>query len=206
MTEYPMSDSPESNLLSACRMEIEQSWNDGHGDDAVRRLALAHPGISRELYQFYASVIRAETHLDRHRPEFAEMDRRARDLIKRSSQSAQPSDRKTFLALIRDASDEHVNAISAAMEVPPDFLVDASDNGIKLPPRAREEFVRRLRRVRLTRDIDDAEALASFDAPAKLRRAASRRGPYRHIEVTYRDVVERSSMSDEQKRYWLELG
>jgi hypothetical protein len=205
--ETDMSDSPERVLLFECQRQIELAWNERMDDSVVHRLAAEHPELADELYDFFADVIEAEDFLDQPRPENA-VDRRVRDMLiqaRHDNRDDQAAPSKTFLALVRDCSDDHVDDIAESMQMPADFLVDASDHGTKLPARAREEFVRRLRRVRLTREIDIGEALASFDAPAKLRRAASRKGPYRPIEVSYRDLVERSSMSDEEKRYWLDL-
>jgi hypothetical protein len=200
-----MHDSPESTLLFECRCEIELGWNEPMDDSVVHRLAREHPELADELYDFFADVIEAEDHLDQPRPETA-VDRRVRDMLAAARHDNPAAPSKTFLALLRDVSDEPVDAIAESMDLAPDFLVDASDHGTKLPPKVREEFVRRLSRVRLTLGIDERDALASFDAPAKLRRAASRKGPYRPIEVSYRDLVERSSMTDEEKRYWLDLG
>jgi hypothetical protein len=213
---HEMPDSPEARLLAECELAIELAWYESMDDSPVHRLALAHPEIADELYEFFADVIEAEDYLDDPLPELAESARRMREAV-HAAQAARAAHeahaapgknetpKKTFLALLRDASDEPVGTIAKSMDLAADFLVDASDHGTKLPPRVREELVRRLRRVRLIKEIDVAVALASFDAPAKLRRAASRKGPYRHVEVTYRDLVERSSMSDEEKRYWLAL-
>ena len=197
-----MSDMLEDSLLSKCRLEIERAWNDARDDAPVHRLATAHPEIAEELYEFFASVIEADDHLDRARPEFAEMDRRVRDLLGRARQDSQPKRPKSFLALVREVSGESVDAIAASMEVTPDFLVDASEHGAVLPLEARKELVRR---ARVTRTLDESEALASFDVSSSLRRAASRDAAYAPSGVTYIELVKRSGLSAAEKRFWSDL-
>lgn len=198
-----MTDSPETNLLSECQLEIERAWNDSKDDAPVHRLAVAHPELADDLYDFFACVIEADDHLDRLRPEFAETDRRVREVLQRTLKDNQPKQPKTFLALVREAaSGESVDALAAAMEVTADFLVVVSKHGVVLPRKAREELVRR---ARLTHSVNESEALASFDAPSHLKRAASRDTAFAPANITYRDVVERSSLSAAEKRFWLGL-
>jgi hypothetical protein len=176
----------------------------------VHRLVLAHPELAEELYDFFADVIEAEDHFDRPRPEFAESASRARDALRAALAKKQASKTQVrsrpFLALVRDArGGEFVDVIAASMQLPADFLVDASHHSTVLPLAARKELVRRAQGIHPATHIDEDEALASFDVSSRLRRAASRSAAYRPVEVTYRDIVERSSLSDEEKRFWLDL-
>ncbi|HTE45673.1 MAG TPA: hypothetical protein VK636_10550 [Gemmatimonadaceae bacterium] len=193
----------EDNVLSECQLEIERAWNDARDDSPVHRLAAAHPDLADELYDFFVCVVEANDNLGDEYPDFAETEQRARELIAGNAQApptSQVAPKKTFLALVRDTTGEYIDDIAGSMDLPPDFLVDASEHGRILPRRAREELVRRACR---TRTIDEAEALAAFDVPPSLRRAASRNRVFEPSNDTYKDVVERSSLSAEAKRFWL---
>lgn len=199
-----MTDTPDTRLVSECQLEIERAWNQARDDAPVHRLAAAHPQLAETLYEFFASMIEADDYLDRPAPEFAGLDRKVRDRValelERASEPARP---KSFLALLREATGETVDAIAASMNVTPDFLVDASEHGSVLPIKAREELVRRARRGRSP--IDERDALMSFDAPPSLRRAASRDAAYKSPAVTFQDVVNRASLNDREKQFWLGL-
>jgi hypothetical protein len=197
-----MPDPSDRELLSSCEREIEERWNDARDDSPVRRLAAAHPHLADELYDFFTCVVEAEDELDQPHPERAEMDRKVREMLRRSG-SGDTATPRTFLALVRDTSDRFVDDIAVAMDVTPDFLVDASDNGKTLPLKARAELVRR---ARTFCDIDEDEGVASFDVSSAHRRAASRTAAYPARTATYADIVVRSRLSDEAKRFWLGLG
>ncbi len=154
----------------------------GEDPKAVHRLARAHPDVAQELYEFFAFMI--ETH--------------------RSVDGQTRAKPKPFLALVRDATGESVHAIAAAMDVTADFLVDLTENGGVLPMAARAELIRRARSMRVTHDINEDAALESFDV-LSLRRAASRDQAYPASNLTYTGLVERSGLSEEQKRFWLGL-
>jgi len=191
--ESAMVESGEAKLLFECKLEIEQAWMSGRDRGAVHRLAGAHPEVADELYEFFAFMV--ETHVGvSHQREV----RRGSELTAvKTAKAAKP-----FLGLLRDATGESVQAIAAAMEVTADFLVDLSDNGRVLPAKAREELVRRARGMR---EIGEGEALGSFDV-VSLRRAASRDTAYPVSNLTFKELVERSSLSPEQKRFWTGLG
>lgn len=163
---------------------------------AVHRLARAHPELAKELYDFFAFMI--ETHE-------ASIGRRgAQSGVQSGAISLAPSPAtrpKPFLALLR-ATGQSVRAIAASMEITPDFLVDLSDHGSVLPLKARHELARRASMVRA---IDDAEAVASFDV-VTTKRAASRDTAYPVSTLTFAELVNRSGLSAEQKRFWLSLG
>lgn len=183
-TDYPPFESAEAKLLFECKLEIEEMSDED--PDAVHRLARAHPQLGKELYQFFAYM--TDTHADSERqsdPTSARHERRARP----------------FLALLRDVADESVQALAASMDITPDFLVDLSDHGRVVPLSARQELVRR---ARMGRDIDEAEAIASFDV-VTLRRAASRASEYVESNDTFNAVVTRSSLNAEQRRFWSSL-
>ena len=186
-TDYPAFESEEAKLLFECQLEIEELWMSSEDSRAVHRLARAHPALSKELYLFFADMV--ETHV-------ASLERRA------PSSSHGVRARTTFLGLLRDVANESVQALAAAMEITPDFLVDISDHGRVVPLSARQELVRR---ARIGRDIDEAEAIASFDF-VTLRRAASRRSPFPESNETFEDLVKGSSLTAAQRRFWSRLG
>jgi hypothetical protein len=204
--EYPMSESSDAELLSACQLEIERAWNEAKDDGPVHRLAADHPELAEELYEFFACVIEAEDELDRPRPDFAEMDRRVRAMLGVAEEDAAVKAQPSFLALVRGVTGESVDAIAVGMEVTADFLVVASEEGKVVPVAARVELVRRARGLRNMGDVNESELMVSFDAPPSLRRAASRRTAFTPSTVTYDMVVKHSTMSDESKRFWLGLG
>ena len=180
-------ESPEDRLLFECKLEIEQAWMRGAGRATVHRLAAAHPELADELYEFFAFMV------DAHEGLSWEGD---------APEEPGGNEARPFLAILRDATGESVEAIAASMEVTADFLVDLSDHGTVLPLKARAELVRRAAGML---DVGETEAVASFDV-ASVRRAASRDRAYPTTEVTFRELVERSGLSEEQKRYWAGFG
>jgi hypothetical protein len=176
--EHLMFDSPHAKLLSACQLEIELAWNNAMDDSPVHRLAEAHPELAEELYAFFADVMEAEDY-----PE--------------------PKQARTFLALVRGAAGESVDEIATSMDVTPDFLVVVSKYGSLMPLATRKELVRR---ARVGREIEEEEALASFDVSAAHRRAASRDRAYPETDESYADLVTQSNLNSAQKLFWLDLG
>ncbi|HEY4303505.1 MAG TPA: hypothetical protein VGM82_03515 [Gemmatimonadaceae bacterium] len=183
--DYPAFESAEAKLLFECKLEIEELWMSGEDRRAVHRLARAHPTLGKELYFFFADM------LEIHVPEI----RRA------PSASSEVRLDRPFLAVLRDVADESVQEIAASMDITPDFLVDLSDHGRAVTLEARRELVRR---ASVGRAIDEAEAVASFDV-VTLRRAASRDTEFHESNETFADLVTRSSLSAEQKRFWSNL-
>lgn len=194
--ESAMVESAEAKLLFECKLEIEQAWMSGRDRGAVHRLAGAHPEVADELYEFFAFMVDTHAGLSHQREVRRESELTSETAVK-SGKAAKP-----FLGLLRDVTGGSVQAIAAAMEVTADFLVDLSDNGRVLPVKAREELVRRARAVR---EMGEGEALASFDV-VSLRRAASRDTAYPVSSLTFKELVERSSLSAEQKGFWSGLG
>src|SRR5438477_3467684 len=139
--EHPMRDSGYADLLAACQTEIERAWNEARDDSPVHRLAVAHPELADELFDFFVCVVQAEDDLDRPLPELARMNARIRAVL--ANAQAELRRPKPFLALLREAANESVDAIAASMNVTPDFLVDLTDDGTVLPFKARAELVRR---------------------------------------------------------------
>jgi hypothetical protein len=183
--DHPKFSADDETLLFTCKLEIEESWMSGDDRKAVHRLARTHPALAKELYDFFAWMI--ETHVGARRRESSAVTNEAP---------------KPFLALLKGAKGERLPGIAASMGIPQDFLVVVSKFGAVLPRKAREELIRR---ARLTRDIDETTALSSFDAPTYLQRAASRDGPYEPFDMTYQRVVTESTLSAEDKRFWLGL-
>jgi hypothetical protein len=183
--EYPAFESAEARLLFECKLEIEELWMSGDDPHAVDRLARAHPELAKALYLFFAFMV--ETH--------------AVETHVAAGRRRKASRATTFLGLLRDFVDESVQAFAASMDITPDFLVDLSDHGRVVPLAARRELVRR---ARVGRIIDEAEAIASFDFVTS-RRAASRPGPFPESHDTFKDIVKHSSLSAEQRRFWSSL-
>ncbi|HEY4130927.1 MAG TPA: hypothetical protein VGM50_09940 [Gemmatimonadaceae bacterium] len=185
--DYPPFETAEAKLFFECKLEIEELWKSGEEPEAVHRLAGEHPQFSKELYLFFAFMIDTYTAMQE-------------DAIASVTANQVRLD-KPFLALLRDIDDESVQSLAASMDITPDFLVDLSDHGRAVTLAARRELVRR---ARVGRAIDEAEAIASFDV-ITLRRAASRDSEFRESNETFADIVKRSRLTAAQKRFWSNL-
>ena len=229
-----MANTNNSELLNRLTEEIERGWNERRDHEIVYRLATQHPELAGELYDFFADVIEAEDGYDQPRPEREGMDTGILDWLRsegfaRAAAAAadagatsvssptmpakepvdlpgapSPAPGKTFVAYIRRATGKSVQALAKEMDIPPDFLVDVSDNAHVLSTGARTEIVRRAERVK---NLDASIVLATLSrsAPASELKAASRNKPYAAARLTYADLVRRSSMDDAHRAYWLGL-
>jgi len=221
-------------LLAALREEIERAWMERGDYSVVDRLAAANPELAEKLYLFFATVVDAPDLLDRHRPELASSAKRTRDWLEKEgfalaargaaaerTTERTPSEEQrktadgsqtrgdTFVGLLRKLTGDDPKKIAAELMITSDFLVDLSSNARVLPMKARCELAKRAEKAW---GAGERPVLASFEwqdvgvAPLEFRRAASRRGAYAPKSLTYEELVQRSSMDDEQKRYWLTLG
>lgn len=110
---------------------------------------------------------------------------------------------RPFLGLLREATGQSTSILASALDVTRDFLVDISDNADVLPEAVRSEFADRADR---TCGVDRRQSLAALStSDRQFERAASRKGSYQNQAVTYADLVHRSGLDPERKRYWLGL-
>jgi hypothetical protein len=110
---------------------------------------------------------------------------------------------RPFLGLLKEATSKPTAALAVALELTAGFLVDISDNADLLPDAARAELAHRAEKAWGLDRRRSLAALATVDH--QFQKAASREGPYEGHRVTYAEVVARSGMNSQQKRYWLLL-
>ncbi len=220
-------------LLAAFREEIERAWMERGDYSVVDRLAAANPDLTEKLYLFFATVVDAPDLLDLHQPELAKSARRTREWLEREGfavaaraaaarrttetptpeeeravMNGAPIRRETFVGLLRKLTGADPGNLAAKLGITPDFLVDLSSNARVLPMKARGELAKRAEKAC---GAEESLVFASFEAPdaraasSEFRRAASRAGAYAAKSLTYEELVERSSMDDKHKRYWLKF-
>lgn len=226
-----MQDRTEGNandLLPRLRDEIERAWNARQDHELVHRIAAEHPALADELYDFFADMIEAQEDVGRPRPELADSARRVREYLERegyqraaaakgaattsiTADSPTPTRRvaeqhgepRTFLGFLRGETGQSVHALADAIGITPDFLVVVSENGAIVPTKARNELVKRVRKVH---NLSEAELLASLAvAPPAQRVAASRPKAYTAKTVSFEALVNASGLDPEQKEYWRSL-
>lgn len=216
--------SANDERLASLMEEIERVWMEDRDESVVDRLAKEYPELAERLYLFLATLVDAPDQLDRHRPELAASAARTRDWLEREgfaraaraaakggSTEATPTPTRrvaapatpTFVGLLRQVTGADLGTLAAELKVTPDFLVEVSSNATVLPIEVKRELATRADRARA---IGFDRALASLEAPVQLRRAASREGAYAAAPETYEDLVSRSQLSEDQKKYWHDLG
>lgn len=109
----------------------------------------------------------------------------------------------TFLALLRQATGESVEALASALDITPTFLVLVSENGSSLPPRAQEELARRAARAL---KLNERALIESFSvAPQALKQAASRPKAFSRERPSFAQLVKSSDLDAKRRVYWLAL-
>lgn len=226
--------STEIEELARLTAEIERAWYDKRDHRAVDRLAAEHPALAQDLYEFFATLTAAVAGYGRSTPKLAENSRRVREWLQRegfamaaaaagqtstsTSATEQPKEgaakesvepkqgstgRKSFFATLKELTGEHKpTVLASALDMAPDFLTLVSDRSDVLRKGAREEIKKR---VKAAWDIDPAQIASSLEGGAVQQRAASRSGPYTAPAPTYEDLVNNSSLSPSQKKFWLSL-
>jgi hypothetical protein len=108
-----------------------------------------------------------------------------------------------LLAMLRKRSGLKATFIAESLGVTVPFLSDLGSYPQLIPCRVREEIARRVE-LHLP-GISHEMVMDSFDRSAHMEVAAYRDRPFIMEEVDFEKIVRRSDMSEEQKRYWLEL-
>lgn len=217
------------DLLPRLWEEIERAWNTRRDHEVVHRLAAKYPDLAEDLYEFFADVVEAGDDLGRLRPEYADRDRKVREYLQRegyeravaaaladSSPASTPTPAAgsggatltppkaaPLLAMLRRETGESVHSLARDLGITAAFLVVVSENGSRLPAKARNELVRR---VRKTHVLNEDDLLASFSvAPRSMQRAASRTKAFGSKGATYAALVKASDLDPAQKTFWLAL-
>ena len=111
---------------------------------------------------------------------------------------------KSLIALFKDESSMSLQEVSVRLELNPAFLLDLSDHSSLVPHGARREIARR---ADVALKVAASKTLSAFDRSdsANVRKAASRTTPFERQTITYEEIVKRSKLAEDQKRFWLEL-
>lgn len=120
------------------------------------------------------------------------------------TQAAPIAASKSVVAYLKDRSGARLEGLAVGLGVPAAFLTDISDHATAVPEGARLELARR---VRKKWGIAEAETLLVFktSTAAPMRRAASRKKAFSVSLTTFAVMVQRSTLSDDEKRFWLSL-
>lgn len=130
-------------------------------------------------------------------------------LLNTSDEHLHPEDRdrvetpRPLLVALREHTRLPPSAIADAIEVPVPFLSVVSRHPTAVPAPWRTELATRAER---TLQVDRRIVMASFDTPFQYDMAASRDTPYATDTVrNYADILDRSGMSPEARRFWRAL-
>lgn len=212
--------------------QLEAAWISGRDDAAVDRLAAEHPEHAEALYDFFALLIESELAAPAAQPGaeesaartmawlreegFALANRIARDESAKmreptptASAAVGDADELTpasrvqaaplaYLGLLQERTGRDVDEITGGMETEASIIKFVQRQPADRLPRVRKEIVGRGARVWGVGEDEGAEALALQMPLAALRKSSGE-------SLTYEQVVNRSGMSEEQKRFWLEL-
>lgn len=219
---------PNDDRLFALMEEIESAWTARRDNTLVHELAAKHPDLAEELYLFFADVVGVPEALGDKPERLGAIAQRIEKWVEsegftlaaaaRSSatETTQPSGRqpaqpatpvpkiKSFLGFLKESTGEGAVDLAAALDITVDFLADLSTNAAVLSNRARIELAKRAHKAR---GIDERLLLSSLElaSTSQLQRAASREAAYNRPSLTYEELVTRSRLDAERKRFWLEL-
>lgn len=219
---------PKDDRLFDLMEEIERAWTARRDTTVVHQLAAKHPDIAEELYLFFADVAGAPEALDDKPERLGPIAQRIQEWVEsegfglaaaaRSSpiETTQESDRRpaqpaapvpkvrSFLGLLKESTHEGTEELAAALDITQDFLADLSVHATVLSNKARLELAKRAHKAR---GIDEKLLLLSLEPTptSPLQRAASRDKAYSGTTLTYEELVNRSQLDPQQKRFWLGL-
>ena len=199
--------SESENLLSELCAEIERAWTDRRDFSLVGRYAASHPELAEELYDFFSVLV--PSYRNDAIPEDVARDaaRQTRDFLERDGfERAAEAARQTrepwpFIKFLRERSQAEPKEIARRIgRVSWEFLVMVSRHPPLVPKSVASELVSR---VAAAWKIPLEECRARFEASGPVPRAASRKQPYLPGPATFAELLERSSLGEEDRSYWL---
>jgi hypothetical protein len=219
---------PKDDRLFDLMEEIERAWTARRDTSVVHELAATHPDMAEDLYLFFADVAGAPEGLGDKPERLGLIAQRIKEWVEsegfalaaaaRSSptetteesdwplaQRAAPAPKvRSFLGLLKESTREGTEELAAALDITQDFLADLSAHASVLSNKARLELAKRAHQAR---GIDERLLLLSLEptSTSSLQRAASRDKAYTRTSLTYEELVTRSQLDPEQKRFWLGL-
>ena len=220
--------SANDDRLFVLMEEIEGAWITRRDNTLVHALAAQHPDLAEELYLFFADVVGASEALGDKPERLGAIAQRFAKWVEdegfalaagarsSSTESTQPSPSpllqpttpvpkaKSFLGILKDLTGAGADKLAAALDISPDFLADLSTHVAVLSTRARLELAKRAHKAL---GIDESLLMASLEATStyQIQRAASRDNAYTRPSLTYDELVNRSRLDPERKRFWLGL-
>jgi len=108
-----------------------------------------------------------------------------------------------LLPMLRRITAMKATAIAERMGVSVPFLSDLSGHPSVIPFGVRKEFARRA--ANNLPGVGERDVFDSFGYASYQQAAAYRDTPFPEEEVDFEKIVRRSDMSEEEKRYWLDL-
>jgi hypothetical protein len=218
------SDMHEERLAGLFR-QIELAWYEQPDYRLVDKLAAENPTLAKELYEFFALVVKSRREYGKRRPELAEDSRRTRDWLEREgfaiaaaarrgaqttttgeeatatrTEAAKAPSPASFVATLKKLTGEtSLKALAAELDIPPQFLVLVSEHSEALTPGARTELVERATRKRKIAPAILSESLSG----GQYQLAASRDTPIQQETLTYEQLVKRAKMDKAAEQFWL---
>jgi hypothetical protein len=211
--------------LTALLRQIEMAWYEQPDYRLVDKLAAENPTLAKELYEFFALVVKSRREYGKRRPELAEDSKRTRDWLEREGFAIAAASRRgaqttttgekatatpaeaakapppaSFVATLKKLTGEtSLNALAAELDITPQFLVLVSEHSEVLTTAARTELVERATRKRKIAPAIVSESLSG----GQFRLAASRDTPIQQGTLTYEQLVKRAKMGTAAEKFWL---
>jgi hypothetical protein len=210
--------------LAGLLRQIEHAWYEQPDYRLVDKLAAENPTLAKELYEFFALVVKSRREYGERRPELADDSKRTRSwleregfaiaaAVRRGAQSTTTGEEATatpteaaapspasFIATLKKLTGEtSLNTLAAELDIPPQFLVLVSEHSEALTPGARTELVERATRKRKIAPAILSESLSG----GHFQLAASRDTPIQQGTLTYEQLVKRAKMDKAVEEFWL---
>jgi hypothetical protein len=216
------SDMHEVRLAGLFR-QIELAWYERPDYRLVDKLATDNPTLAKELYEFFALVVKSRREYGRRRPELAEDSKRTRDWLEREgfavaavarrgaqctttgdeatpTEAANAPSPASFVATLKKLTGEaSLSVLAAELDLAPQFLVLVSEHSKALTLGARTELVERASRKCKIAPTILSESLSG----GQFQLAASRNTPIRQGTLTYEQLVKRAKMDKAAEEFWL---
>lgn len=211
----------DPKLLGQLLERIEAAWKAGRSDSVVDELAARHPAYAAELYDYLHFLVVEEFGTGPSEQEREDLSRRMRTwldseaprLIHASltgpsddgspsdagdSGPSAPSEYLSFCDMLRKVTRLRPSRFAEALNADLSFIDDIDCYPDRVPQRAKAKIIE-LSSSRLGLDPDLATRTLSRVVYSK---AAKRDDDYDRPPPTYREMIEHSRMSPEQKQFW----